>query len=145
MQGGFFAFCRPHPDRLIASWFLASEAGGTIARMWNARIAAYWSATKKADHYLWLHYLFEWTVKTDPAFKRAWTNVPKLSADGPHLLRRCVEAGIAPAQLTRSAVEAVPLFKLTWKSELSIEELRRWGIGPDSLIAEAGSGKVPAT
>lgn len=128
MQGGFFAFHRPHPDRMIASWFLASEPGGAIASIWWERIAAYWSATRKADHYLWLHYLFEWTVRVDPAFRRAWGRVPKLSADGPHLLRRCLEAGKEPADLARTAIEAVPLHKLTWKTELPAEELRKWSI-----------------
>lgn len=128
MQGGFFAFHRPHPDRLIASWFLASEPGGVIARTWWERIAAYWSVTRKADHYLWLHYLFEWTVEIDPAFRRAWALVPKLSADGPHLLRRCLEAGIAPDELQSTAIDAVPLHKLTWKTELPAEELRKWSV-----------------
>lgn len=143
MQGGFFAFYRPHPDRLIASWFLASEPGGEIARMWWDRIAAYWSVTKKADHYLWLHYLFEWTVKGDPAFRRAWDRVPKVSADGPHLLRRCIEAGISPSELTRTAVEAVPLHKLTWKSEIPAEELRKWSIETGPVAAAVNPDMPP--
>jgi hypothetical protein len=40
MQTGFFAFERPTPDRLIASWFLAASLPCNIVAKWQARVAA---------------------------------------------------------------------------------------------------------
>jgi hypothetical protein len=36
LESGFFAFANPGPDRVMSSWFLASQAGGYIPRrMWE--------------------------------------------------------------------------------------------------------------
>jgi hypothetical protein len=128
MQSGFFAFSAPHRDRMIASWFLASEPDGLVVRRWSNQISAYWARASKADHYLWLHYLFEWMVRVDPTFARAWNSTPKVSADGPHLLRRSIEAGLGPGDQARTDSTAVPLYKLTWKVPLSPSQLEPWGV-----------------
>ena len=45
MGAGFFAFEYPGPDRLLASWFLASESGCHLTLKYRDAVNAYW-----ADH-----------------------------------------------------------------------------------------------
>ncbi len=45
MGAGFFAFENPGPDRLLASWFLASEPGCHLTLEYRDAVNAYW-----ADH-----------------------------------------------------------------------------------------------
>ncbi len=39
---GFFAFRDPGPDRLLSTWFLASQPGHTLTKAWRNRAMAYW-------------------------------------------------------------------------------------------------------
>jgi len=45
MGAGFFAFEKPGPDRLLSSWFLASEPGCHLTLKYRDAVNAYW-----ADH-----------------------------------------------------------------------------------------------
>ncbi|MEM7195592.1 MAG: capsular polysaccharide synthesis protein [Pseudomonadota bacterium] len=42
MPEGFFAFDRPTPDRMIASWFLASKLGNELVRQYAESVNRYW-------------------------------------------------------------------------------------------------------
>lgn len=128
MQSGFFAFANPHPDRVLASWFMASEKNGAIVSRWSKQIEIYWTNVTKADHYLWLHYLFEWLTRTDRQFRKAWHDTPRISAEGPHLLRRCLDQNVDPVALGAIDFSAIPLHKLSWKVPFAAEKLAQWGI-----------------
>ena len=84
------------------------------------------NSVEAPDDYFWPHYLFAWLVRNDHAVRRAWSRVPKVSADGPHYLRRCLKAGATadPAQIARA-----PLQKLDWRLAYDEADLRRWGGG----------------
>lgn len=43
LAAGFFAFTNPGPDRLIASWFLASQPGNPLTCAWRDAVNRYWS------------------------------------------------------------------------------------------------------
>lgn len=40
------------------------------------------------DNYFWFHYLFGRLLEQNNEFRQLWTSTPKISADGPQLLRR---------------------------------------------------------
>jgi hypothetical protein len=80
MQSGFFAFSRPRPDRLVATWFLASEAKGTIIGRWLDLVQRYWREVDRVDHYFWCHYLFAYGCQHDPTFGAGWAVTPQVSA-----------------------------------------------------------------
>ena len=42
----------------------------------------------EADNYFWFHYLFGKLLEQNSEFHQLWTSTPKISADGPQLLRR---------------------------------------------------------
>ena len=120
MQSGFFAFSRPGPDRVIASWFLASEPGGTLIRAWRRATDAYWLSVGRADHYYWLHYLFEWLTLKNPEANVLWAGTPHISADGPHLIQRYLRHGYDATRLNEATdLHAIPIHKLTWRGNIS--------------------------
>jgi len=43
MASGFFAFERPGPDRMISSWFIATEKYNYITQTYNNKVESYWS------------------------------------------------------------------------------------------------------
>jgi Capsular polysaccharide synthesis protein len=124
MQSGFFAFSRPGQDRVVASWFIASERGGTLIRAWRRSTDAYWSNVRRPYHYYWLHYLLEWVALTNHAAGARWAGTPHVSADGPHLIQRSLRHGDgAPPDAT--PLDAIPIHKLTWKRGISIRDVQR--------------------
>ncbi|MEL6635582.1 MAG: capsular polysaccharide synthesis protein [Bacteroidota bacterium] len=46
LQTGFFAFDRPGTDRMLSSWFLASEPGSYIAQTYARAATAFWETHK---------------------------------------------------------------------------------------------------
>jgi Capsular polysaccharide synthesis protein len=113
MQQGFFAFAAPTPDRPLSSWFLSAKAGSHVLSAWYRRIIDYWSSRTDTDDYFWLHHLFQETCAADAEAARVWSEVPKISADGPHALQ-------LDERIYRPAIEVAdlidwttPVFKLT--------------------------------
>jgi hypothetical protein len=84
VEEGFFAFDRPGPDRMVASWFLASVPGNPIVDRWAGLVDDYWHWHASADTYFWFHYLFADGYQRWPQWRAAWDATPKLPADGPH-------------------------------------------------------------
>lgn len=80
MQSGFFAFARPRPDRLVATWFLASEPSGLVSGLWLDLVRRYWREVERADHYFWCHYLFAYGFSHDSVFAAGWAVTPQISA-----------------------------------------------------------------
>lgn len=143
-QSGFFCFAAPHPDRMISSWFLLSEKGGEVVSRWSEQARRYWKEAGQADHYLWVHYLFEWLVKSDRKFAAQWKATPRLSADGPHLMRRCLEAGVSADELAREDIHAIPIHKLTWKAEFDPAELAKWGVDISNAAPKVATRRARA-
>jgi len=88
MQSGFFAFQSPEPDRKVSSWFLASIPENKLVSKWLDLSMVYWKNTFRADHYFWLHYMFEEVLKKSFICKKIWRLTPKLSSDGPHIVQK---------------------------------------------------------
>jgi hypothetical protein len=133
-RNGFFVFTWTAPDdafyfpawrRTAPSWFIASEPKGVLITKWSRQVSRYWQGTRTADHYFWVHYLFDWLWLTDRAFREAWQQVPKLGALGPHLVLRYLENGTDEARMREAlASGAVPVHKLSWKADIGVEKLR---------------------
>ncbi|WP_171060841.1 capsular polysaccharide synthesis protein [Poseidonocella sp. HB161398] len=123
-QHGFFGFAWTRRDRWfilpnvfreMTSWFLASEPQGAIVSRWEEKSFAYWEGRETAHVYYWVHMIFEYLACSDRQVRRAWREMPKFGAFGPHLVHDHVLKGRDPAQV-RAALEsgAVPLQKLRW-------------------------------
>jgi capsular polysaccharide synthesis protein len=116
METGFFAFSRPGKDRLLSTWFLASEPGHPLAAGWLDRAIRYWRLVDKADFYHWCHYLFADACRDDPRFRAFWAATPRLSADGPHQVQYRADRTDGIADLLESLAAArVPVHKLSWR------------------------------
>ena len=115
---GFFGYDRPAIDRPIASWFLAAAPGSRIVSLWHAWTLRLATRTKwysrasrlpcrglfswmmprglsmptgdqpEDDNFFWIHALFQLLLDRDAEFRELWLSVPKISADGPHILQR---------------------------------------------------------
>ncbi len=149
---GFFGFDRPSPDRLIASWFLASEADHVLVRRWCGLVNDFWNdnptarvqsleetaaaldAANPAEPaplldvgrwvrvgevpYFWFHYLFAHLMETDEEARLAWSRVPKLSADPPHLFcNHGFDRPVDDALIAEWNTRPAPLYKLTWRTD----------------------------
>ena len=133
MNEPFFAFSNPGPERLLASWFLASTNRSYIVDRWESAVLRYvdtcpklghdtptlsmtaWQQGQLSGHYFWFHYLFSDLYTCDARFKAAWDRVRKYSADGPHLLQVSGLLGYPiPSEIKHIiARREIPLFKLT--------------------------------
>ena len=85
----FFAFSKPAPDRLIASWFLASSPNNYIITNWHEKVTMYWRYRTVPHNYFWFHYLFNELFQNDKQFREKWESTtpiecPINSSDGPH-------------------------------------------------------------
>ena len=118
MPNGFFAFASPGPDRMLASWFLATTPDHYLIQEWRRRVRAYWFTREEAGAYFWLHYLFGDAYGEDSEFRRLWDAVPKITADGAHFFYPCEERLEAPVKVKDLfAIERCtsPVFKLSHK------------------------------
>jgi hypothetical protein len=115
---GFFAFDRPGPDRMIATWFLAAAKGSYVIEAWRRSAAEYWRGRSSRDDYFWPHILFARLFATDEAFRELWERTPRVSArhafhfgpNAPALFDR-------PTAVHRAGLRTPPVgvFKLTHK------------------------------
>lgn len=141
MESGFFAFERPTPDRMIASWFLAASESSRIIAKWRAEVAAYWVDRQYRDDYFWFHTLFATRYEQDETFRVDWDATPSLPAQhafhfGPEDRRLYLPP--APDYVEALRAPPSPVFKLTHKLTQAV--------GSDSLLrslCDFGRG-VPA-
>jgi hypothetical protein len=118
MRSGFFAFERPTPDRMVASWFLAASVPCRIVAKWRASVAAYWTDRESRDDYFWFHQLFAALHETDESFRADWHATPSLPAR--HAFHFGPEDGRLTSRATPDDIAALasppsPVFKLTHK------------------------------
>ncbi len=104
---GFFAFSNPAPDRLLASWFLATANDNCLVAKWAAETYRYWQGRHSSDDYFWFHHLFGKLYNLDDKARAAWDLVPKISAGGPHSLQFNLSAGKCKIDLS------APVYKLS--------------------------------
>lgn len=135
---GFFAFARPAEARPLASWFLAARPGNPLVAKLAARVVRYWRSRERSSDYFWFHHLFGDLCATDRQAHRAWQDVPRMSADGPHSIQAL--GMYEDFDAARSKIDwTVPVFKLTYR--LDAERLR-----PSSLVSRLlglSAGDIP--
>ena len=113
MTEGFFAFAAPAPDRLLSSWFLSAVPNHYLISNWCRRTIEYWSNRPKAQDYFWFHHLFGNMCNADETAAKAWSRVPKISADGPHALQFGGLMYRSQIDVIDSVDWTTPVFKLT--------------------------------
>lgn len=116
--GGFFAYDRPGPDRMLATWFLAAEPGSRIVDIWLRRAYAYWRDRAERHTYFWFHGLFREAYASDEELRALWDATPKISTGGPDAFSPYAEHLFRPvADSDRLLVETAQtqLLKLTHK------------------------------
>ena len=138
---GFFAFDRPGPDRMLATWFLAAPPAAPVIMRWRSLAQAYWKDRTERHTYFWVNGLFTDAYKTDPEVKRIWDKTPKHAADGPLAFSPYQNRLFRP--LTAGAQEivaapAAPMLKLTHRigrDANTFKALCRWllriNLGPN--------------
>jgi hypothetical protein len=92
----------------------------------SAKAAAPGNVCARAQDYFWLQYQFGEPCSIDRDAFRVWHNTPRISADGPHAIRRVgmyENCGSAKDQIDW----AIPVFKLTHR-------LERDRLSPDCLV-----------
>jgi hypothetical protein len=113
MTEGFFAFAAPSPDRLLSSWFLSAVQNHYLVSNWCRRTIEYWSNRPKVEDYFWFHHVFGEMCNADQKAAKAWSRVPKISADGPHALQCDGLMYRAQTDVIDSVDWTTPVFKLT--------------------------------
>jgi len=122
VNNNFFAFSNPGKDRLISSWFIASEPNGYIINKWWSAVFEYWKEHHNRHHYFWFHYLFNDLYSSDKEFKNIWDACPKLSANGPHRFTpySSLYEEVKADDITAINSRKFPIFKLTHKLDTSL-------------------------
>jgi len=82
MTAGFFAFNRPGPDRMLSSWFMASQPKNGITLAFRKKVTDFWknnSGIRLIDHTPW-KFLSKYLQKINPQlwFKSIFTKVLKV-------------------------------------------------------------------
>jgi hypothetical protein len=114
----FFAFSKPTPDRLVASWFLMAKNESYIIRVWHKKTKEYWQNRLSSDDYFWFHHLFNDLFEEDQTFHELWEDTPHISADDPHyfsIYERKFFETISPDKIRSIERLQTPVFKLTHK------------------------------
>jgi hypothetical protein len=138
-SAGLFAFERPRPDRLIASWFLVASKHSPIFRELWGEIKRFWSKPRQlvrgipadpigsvspdtADTsdtypYFWFHYLFEYVVRSRPEAAAQWNACVRLPADAGHRMQFLFAGDANPSEAEiQLAANAAPVQKLNWRT-----------------------------
>ena len=113
MEDGFFAFTAPAPDRPLSSWFLSAASDNYLVSLWCQRTIEYWSKRRRSDDYFWFHRLFREMCEADHLAAKAWSRVPRVSADGPHALQFGRRMYRPKDEVLESIDWTTPVFKLT--------------------------------
>ncbi|WP_460081851.1 capsular polysaccharide synthesis protein [Roseibium sp. LAB1] len=123
-QTEFFAFHRPGEDREVSSWFLAASPGAIIPQVWLKNSLAFWQGrTKLPRAYFWFHYMFEYSIWTSLRFRKAWKDVPKLSATPPHRLQRTLVRNALTVE-DLEVIKYTPVHKLCYKRKFSLDDTK---------------------
>ena len=88
LDNSFFGFRNPHPDRIIANWFMASEKESAIVNKWYQAIIEYFSSRDKDHLHFWHHYLFKNLYNSDTQFKQIWDNLKPFECANPRVFQK---------------------------------------------------------
>jgi len=156
-QQGFFAFYWTKADRWftwpgytreVASWFLASEAGGEIISAWEEYSFDYWDGRRLPHLYFWCQSLYEVLRYLRPSFRRADHSVPKLGCLAPHIVHDCVLRARDPDRVARIIADgAAPVQKLSWKwteEQIGLAKTLLLGPGADRLSQDEITDRLQA-
>ena len=123
-QTPFFAFSLPYGDRVISSWFLVSSKKSKILEVWAKSVSKFVDQNPSPKIYFFLHYLFEWGLLTSRSYRRAYRDMPKLSADMCHILQRGFDEGsLTEADLRM--IGAAPMQKLSYRNGMTTEDIEK--------------------
>jgi hypothetical protein len=116
---GFFAYNRPTPNRMVASWFLYGEKDNYIIDKWYHSVKQFWQTNRPNFVYFWFHHLFNDLYLTDPAIKEIWDRVPKISVgEAMSLFLADIASPLSSDIKAIIDSKAVPVFKLTYKCDM---------------------------
>ncbi len=116
MGAGFFMFSDPRPYRYSEIWFMASDRQTYLMSKWFELVSDYWHHFKRPHHYYWMEYLFEFLALNDPEVANVWANVPKLPANGPHIIQSTpFEKDKRKFNISTKEQEIIPVHKLSHK------------------------------
>lgn len=77
MQSGFFAFCRPRPDRMISNWFLAAEPGNVlVSRAFNLMLAHWGNHRFRGNDRQFLARALTRLLRNSPRTRAWWFSPP---------------------------------------------------------------------
>ena len=123
---GFFTFTDPGPDRLVSSWFIASQARGPIVRAWrDAYVAESAKVSVKPRTYFVVMYAFEWALRRDPSLAEAWRRGARLPAPPCFVLGEALAGREDRAAAVALIRKGLPMSKLSWKAPAPLSELER--------------------
>jgi hypothetical protein len=147
-EAGFFAFAAPAPDRPLASWFLSGRSNNYLVSRWYRRTLEYWADRAASDDYFWFHHLFRDICDSDRTAADIWSNVPRVSADGPHALQFNGRMHLPLAEVQNTIDWTTPVFKLTHRlpeGGLKLGSLLAHVLGPDEAAGAFKPPPLPAT
>ena len=129
---GPFMFGEPMKGRMVANWFIKTEANTYIINKWYESMVSWWkyriAETDQYAHlYGWSFELFHRCYNTDKEFSQIWDSVPKISCKhdtggrgiGPHYFCPYDKYFYEPlTDEVKSAIDSkdVPAYKLTYKT-----------------------------
>lgn len=150
---GFFAFSRPWPHVIIASWFLAAAPANPVVAAWWRETCRYWSRPRRfvpgepaspaesispqspdwldAYPYNWVQYLLEHRVDRDGSVTRALEGDAHMSGIGGRRLREALLEGERDLRILRSRASEAPVQKLDWRRDWPLDLLRALSPGVD--------------
>ena len=113
---GIFMFNNPRPGVLVSNWFIYSEPNNYIMKQWLDKSERFFINKDGCDEYFWMHSLFLKMYTKNIIFRQSWDRVPKISANGPHIIQRLGFSSFATTEIKKMIKSQVtPLYKLSWK------------------------------
>jgi hypothetical protein len=128
---GFFAFGDAGPDRLVESWFIASEPRGALVSAWrDAYVAELARVSVKPRYYFVVMYAFEWALRRNPSIAAAWRRCPRIPAPPCFVAASALQGRTDRAIAVDLIRKGLPVSKLSWKVPIPLAEVER-------LVADA--------
>jgi len=116
---GFFAFFRETRYRGIATWFLAAQKDSYLLNRWHQVYEPH--LQRYGERYKWaVQNSFEYLLRFEPAFRREFSKMPKISAQPSLEIERWMrDADRWPRPVCRD----IPIYKLSWKTEMPVKDV----------------------
>lgn len=123
-QAPMFAFNRPATDRMLSTWLLAAEKDTPLIADWTKLSREYWSTQIEGQRpYPWVHYLFEYLIRTNKDHRQMWNRTPRLSATPVHHLLHFYH-GLRKEETVAPMLRYTPVQKVTYKRKIEPDQLK---------------------